>query len=105
MKQYPDKPDGASPPKLPKSDPFFKGMPALEEALTHRFFDDGKPREPWVMTVSFETGQAMCKVSDKWSRRTAQCIAHTVYEAMQLLNEQIATGTLAWRQWGKESRR
>lgn len=105
MKADDDKPKAAGVPKEVKADPFWKGLPDLLEAIVDRFFDNGKPREPWSFSINYETGQPMVKVSDKARRRTAQVVAPTVGEGLAQLNEHIKNGTLAWRDWAKDSRR
>lgn len=86
-----------------KVDPLFKDFPELFEAIAHRFWESGKPRIPWVLSVSYETGQPMVKVSDKWARKTAQVVADTITKAFREMNEQIKNGTCSWRSWGAEN--
>lgn len=105
MKREDDKPRVAGVPKAVKTDPFWKGLDELCEAIVDRFYDDGKPREPWTFSINYDTGQPMVKVSDKARRRTAQVVAPTVFDGMAELNLQIKNGGLAWREWGKEGRR
>jgi len=105
MKREEKTPGPSSAIKTAKNDPLLKELPALIEALTSLHWDDGKPREVWVLSISFETGQLMVKVSDKQGRRTAQVIAGSIEEAFIEINAHIDHGTLTWRAWGKDGKR
>lgn len=82
-------------------DPFLSEWPDLARALTDAFWDDGKPRTPYTLKLSFTLFGVQVSVTDEVERRTAYTTAKTVREGMEALESLLASGGLPWRSWGR----
>ena len=83
-------------------DPYFKKTyPSLAQGLCDPFWDVGKPRIPWTLTIRFDAGTCNLCINDKDGGRGSYTTAETMAEALELVEAAIKAETLAWRRWKK----
>lgn len=75
--------------------------PALSEGMCDCWWEDGKARVPWSLTVRFEGDQTHLCVNDKEGSMGLYTTAHTLPEALQQLEEVLKHGGAPWRRWKK----
>lgn len=80
---------------------FSKKFPALSQGMCDVFWDDGKPRTPWTLTVRFELGSCNLCLNDKEGSRGAYTSGESLSDALTLLDHAIAAESLSWRRWKK----
>jgi hypothetical protein len=91
--------------KIPKGewhcpDPLIlKNYPSLAQGLSDTFWEDGKPRIPWTLTIRFDPETVNLCVNDKEGSKGAYTTGETLSEALQLVEQAIVQGTLSWRKW------
>lgn len=81
---------------------FSKKYPALAAGLCDAWWDDGKPREVWTLSLSFEADHTRLMLTDREHSQSAFTAAPTLADALELLNEAVASETLSWRKWKKK---
>lgn len=80
---------------------FAKAYPTLAQALCDPWWDDGKPRVPFTMTIRFDGNTVNICLNDKEGSRGAYTTAEGLPEAYALVNAALETATLSWRRWKK----
>jgi len=78
-----------------------KDYPVLSQGMCDGFWDDGKPREVWSLTVRFEPGAVHLCLNDKGASMGLYTTGESVVDALALLESCLAEGTASWRRWRK----
>jgi len=81
--------------------PFLKMYPTLAEGMCDCWWDDGKPRTPWSLTIRFEGDQTHLCVNDKEGSMGLYTTAETLSGALGQLEALLKGGGAAWRRWKK----
>lgn len=77
---------------------FLKLYPDLAQGMCDCWWDDGKPRICFKLSVGFDEGRGTSlTLSDKGGDRYAFTNAETLSDALNILNTALAAGTVAWR--------
>jgi len=80
---------------------FQQEYPTLSQGMCDVWWDDGKPREPWTLTLRFDaTGVSLC-VNDKGLSMGLYTTGEGVDDALALLENALKEGTGQWRRWKK----
>jgi len=90
---------------VPPPDPIFKDRPLLAEALADCWWEDGQPRDPWGLSISYASGLAFCQINDPEVGRSLATTAETLAEALDQLEEVLGRPKLPWRVWGKKKKK
>jgi len=80
---------------------FFKSYPLLAAGLCDPWWDDGKPRQVWTITLSFDGPNANVCVNDKELGQGSYTTAASLQEALALIEGALKANTLSWRRWKK----
>lgn len=80
---------------------FVKKYPSLAEGMCDPWWEDGKPRDTWTLTIRIDRESVNLCLNDKQSGQGAYTTGGTLSEALELLNGALKAGTLAWRRWKK----
>jgi len=89
---------------VPGEEPFLKDFPTIYQYCTDCWAKTPKgviPRTPCTISFSFFSGSVMLSMNDKDRSRSTNTNAQTVQEAMGLLEEHLAAGSVPWRYWKK----
>jgi hypothetical protein len=78
-----------------------KEYPTLCQGLCDPWWDDGKPRQCWSLTVRFEPDAVHLCVNDKDSSSGLYTTGEDLSGALALLEEALSQGTASWRKWRK----
>jgi hypothetical protein len=78
-----------------------KHYPALCQGMCDTWWDDGKPRDPWSVTLRFEGTAVHGCVNDKGLSMGLYTAGETIDDVLGQLEECIAQGTAQWRRWRK----
>lgn len=81
-----------------------KRFPRLMEALTDPWWDDGKPREVWTLTVAYRDGEVNVGVVDRAAQASSYTTAETLEEALKLIEEALEAEKLPMRPWARQGR-
>lgn len=82
------------------TDPFWEGLEHLAMLCGDQFYDDGKPREPFSLSITFGGDQTTVQMVDLRRRRSTTTVASDVRAALELLEDHIANHGIPWRLWG-----
>jgi len=80
-------------------DPFLKDRPKLAEAVADAWWDDGSPRDPFTMSVSWSSGVVVAQLNDKEQDRSLATTADTLEKAGDNFEELLGKSVLPWRYW------
>lgn len=78
---------------------FLKTYPTLAAGLCDCWWDDGKKRIPWTMTIRFEDGSVHLCLNDKESGQGAYTTGSSLPDVFQLVEEALLEDLLSWRKW------
>jgi len=73
--------------------------PVLSQGMSDRWWDDGKPREPWTITIRFLTDAVQLSLTDHGLQRSLFTTAESVTEALAALEAVVSGGSSSWRRW------
>lgn len=82
--------------------PFFEKFPTLASGMCDAWWDDGKPREVWSLTVRFEAEAVHLCVNDKEASMGLYTTGESLEGALELLESCLANGSASWRRWKKK---
>lgn len=80
---------------------FLKSYPLLAAGLCDIWWEDGKPREPWTMTVRFEEDAVHLCLNDKSKGQGAYTTGESLQDVFRLVEAALGAQTLSWRRWKK----
>lgn len=80
---------------------WLKEYPSLVQGMCDPFWDDGKPREVWSLTLRFEATAVHLCVNDKGLNRGLYTSGEGVDDALALLESALKEGVAQWRRWRK----
>lgn len=86
-------------------DKVLERLPRLAEAVADLFWDDGSPRQPYTLSVNWESGSCLLQLNDKEQGRSVAVTAVGIQEAMQMLEDLLTQGHLPWRKWAPQKGR
>lgn len=78
-----------------------KDYPTLAAGMCDPWWDDGKPRGTWSLTIRFEGGSCHLCVNDKEGNAGLYTTGEDVVDALALLEAALKDGTASWRKWRK----
>lgn len=81
---------------------FAKSYPTLAAGLCDPWWDDGKPRELWSLTVRIDAEAVSLCVNDKEASAGLYTSGGSVAEALALLEAALASGSGTWRRWKRK---
>ena len=80
---------------------WLKEYPTLCQGLCDPWWEDGKPRECWSLTLRFEPGAVHLCVNDKGGNMGLYTTGEDVLDALALVEACLREGTASWRRWRK----
>jgi hypothetical protein len=80
---------------------FAKKFPNLSQGLCDCFWEDGKARVPWTLTLRFDADGVNGCLNDKEGSRGAYTTGATLADVIALMEAAVSAGTLSWRRWRK----
>lgn len=80
---------------------FAKEYPTLAQGMCDLWWDDGKPREPWSVTLRFEGGAVHGCVNDRGLAMGLYSSAEGVDDLLAGLEHALSQGVAQWRRWKK----
>jgi hypothetical protein len=80
---------------------FQENYPTLTQGMCDVWWDDGKPREPWTLTLRFDSAGVSLCVNDKGLAMGLYTNGENVDDALALLESALKEGTAQWRRWKK----
>lgn len=80
---------------------FLKNYPTLAQGMSDTWWEDGKPRELWTLTVRFDTNSVNLCVNDRGANMGLYTTGESLDDALALLEECLSQGTASWRRWRK----
>jgi len=78
-------------------DAFLANYPELARGMSDCWWDDGKPREPCSMKITFREDTVMFARTDKDNKMVAFTTADGVTEGFMAIEAALAGGGLSWR--------
>jgi len=94
----PENPSGEGTP--PEDIKTWEKFPLLTEHLTHVKWDDGKPRTPSTLTISFNDGKMVCCLNDREANSGMFVTGATFQELLRSLEANLAgRGESRWVAW------
>jgi len=76
---------------------FAKNYPALAQGMCDPYWDEGKPRVPWSLRITFDSaGVGLC-LNDKSAKLYAFTNAPDLATGLRMVEEAAQNETLAWR--------
>lgn len=88
----------------PSGEPLLARYPHLDQALSDRWWEDGKPREPYRLSITILSPGVQVNVTDNIGRRTSYTVAATIDQAFEMIDDMLSAGSLPWRPWGGKGR-
>jgi len=73
--------------------------PVLSQGMSDRWWDDGKPREAWTVTIRFGIDDVHLSVTDHGLQRSLFTTAESVIEGLSQLEAVLSGGASSWRRW------
>ena len=80
---------------------WMKEYPNLCAGLCDPWWDDGKPRELWSITLRFEGDSVHACVNDKGGNQGLYTTGEDVDDVLALVEAALAGGLASWRRWRK----
>lgn len=80
---------------------WLKAYPTLAAGMCDCWWDDGKPRLVWSLTVRFEAGSCHLCVNDKEKNAGLYTTGEDFLDALALLEGALKEGVATWRRWRK----
>lgn len=78
---------------------FERTYPSLCEYLVTEKWDDGTARQPSAISLTIDGGHVNIALNDKALKQSLYCVAPTLAEGLQLLEQVLKDGTGNWRAW------
>jgi len=73
--------------------------PVLSQGMSDRWWDDGKPREPWYLSIKFQTDGVQISLVDPGLQQSLYTTADGVTEGLAALEAIVSGGSSSWRRW------
>jgi hypothetical protein len=80
---------------------FLKDYPTLAAGLCDVWWDDGKPRVPYTLTLRMDEGGVHCCLNDKEASMGLYTTGGTIEDVFELVEACLRTGSASWRRWKK----
>lgn len=80
---------------------FAKDYPSLALGMCDGWWDDGKPREVWSLTIRFEAQAVHLCLNDKGASMGLYTTGESLNDALACMEECLSQGTASWRRWRK----
>jgi len=78
---------------------FLSTYPTLAQGMCDAWWDDGKPREPWILTVSFGTHDVQIAITDRGLSQSLYTTAESLTEGLAMVETVLSAGSTSWRKW------
>jgi hypothetical protein len=78
---------------------FLSVYPTLAQGMSDRWWDDGKPRDPWTITIAFMPDSVQLSLTDKGLCQSLFTNADSVTEGLVALEAIVSGGASSWRRW------
>lgn len=96
----------ATPPKkgtwVCPDDSFKEKYPSLAQGLCDIWWDDGKPREPFSLTIRFTDLSVRLSLVDSGASQSVYTEADTLEGALGALDAALGGETCTWRKWKRK---
>jgi len=76
---------------------FQSTYPNLAAGLCDLWWDDGKPREPWTLSIRMSEDAVLFTIADKGSKMIAFTTAEGLPEGLMAIEAALAAEGLSWR--------
>jgi hypothetical protein len=81
---------------------FAKDYPTLALGMCDGVWDDGKPREVWVLTVRMKDHGVLLTVTDKNYNECLYTEGEDLLSALALVEEALSQGVASWRKFNRK---
>ncbi len=80
---------------------FLEKYPLLAAGCCDPWWDDGKPRTPWTLTVRFEAENVNVCLNDKDADQGSYTTSETLADCFEAIELALKNDSLSWRRWKK----
>jgi len=81
---------------------FAKDYPTLARGMCDAFWDDGKPREVWTISVRMKEQGVLVTTTDKNYGECLYTEGEDLLSALALVEEALSQGTASWRKFQRK---
>lgn len=80
-------------------DAFVKKHPTIITYMTDDVYEDGGARELSALSISIREGDVLIALNDKDLKQSMYTQAHTLQDALKLMEGALSEGNAQWRPW------
>ena len=81
---------------------FVKKFPTIGLGMADCWWEDGKPRVCWTLSIAFDGPVVNLSLTDKEHGQSLYTTAESIEGALALMEGALADGSASWRRWKKK---